>query len=466
MDFFAVINGIFTTEVTNKIALYVDEPTEKTQKAVQGLVYTVFGGLMKRTTSEIGVNQLYNYLQKHNQAVSISDNLVSTLKDPSQINACIQNGNDAISHLLPALKSSIASMISSYAGIRNSSAISLLGITSTIVLDVLGKQVKEQKMDADRLAGFLFDQRESFVQKTPEALLPQLAEKLSLQQIVAGLAAPAKRIPETPVPIKVAPAPSPIANVFDSDRNGDSTDSPIGKIAVGVLIAALLGVGGYFVYQNSKSNSTDTETSQVVDATDSTSGSTSPTDTVARSLDVPVDTTRRTTPAAATTTAVAATSVAGKTATPAPAPVTPAAPVTGGGALSTQLKTYLSDAAAPKGRSFPLTGIAFQPGSLSLASGSEATINELVTIMKTYPTAQIQLLGYANDAKGGLTNKSLSFRRVNQIKQQLITAGIDYVRIDAVGRGTGAPAKKPGDTTSVVKPGISKPKIDLRVVIK
>ncbi len=461
MDFFAVINGIFTTEVTNKIALYVDEPTEKTHKAVQGLVYTVFGGLMKRTTSEIGVNQLYNYLQKHNQAGSISDNLVSTLKDPSQINACIQNGNDAISHLLPALKSSIASMISSYAGIRNSSAISLLGITSTIVLDVLGKQVKEQKMDADRLAGFLFDQRESFVQNTPETLLPQLAEKLSIQQIVAGLAAPAKRIPETPVPIKVAPAPGPIANVFDSDRNGDGNDSPVGKIAVGVLIAALLGFGGYFVYQNSKNTSTDTETSQVVDPTDSTSGSTSPTDTVARSLDVPVDTTKRTPPVTASATAPAS-----KTATPAPAPVTPAAPVTGGGGLSTQLKTYLSDATAPKGRSFPLTGITFQPGSLSLASGSEATINELVTIMKTYPTAQIQLLGYANDAKGSLTNKSLSFRRVNQIKQQLITAGIDYVRIDAVGRGTGAPVKKPGDTTSVAKPGISKPKIDLRVVIK
>ncbi|OIN59908.1 DUF937 domain-containing protein [Arsenicibacter rosenii] len=461
MDFFAVINGIFTTDATNKIALYVDEPTEKTQKAIHGLVYTVFGGLMKRTTSEIGVNQLYNYLQKHNQIGSLSDNLVSTLKDPSQINAFIQNGNDAISHLLPALKSSIASMISSYAGIRNSSAISLLGITSTMVLDVLGKQVKEQKMDADRLAVFLFDQRENFVQKTPEILLPQLIEKLSIQQIVAGVAAPAKRIQETPAPIKVAPAPNPISQVFDNDRSGDGNDSPVGKIAVGVLIAALLGIGGYFVYQNSKSTSTETEASQVVDPTDSTRGSTSPTDTVARSLDVPVDTSQRITPATAATTAVA-----GKTATPAPAPVTPAAPVTGGGTLSAQLKTYLSDATAPKGRSFPLAGITFQPGSLSLATGSESTINELIAIMKAYPSAQIQLLGYANDAKGALTNKSLSFRRVNQIKQQLIMAGIDYVRIDAVGRGTGVPPRKPGDTTSVAKPGISKPKIDLRVVIK
>jgi len=83
--------------------------------------------------------------KKSHQSGGLPDNLGSTFKDPSQINALILAGNDAISHLLPAMKSSIASMISSYAGIRNSSAISLLGITSTIVLDVLGKQVKDQK---------------------------------------------------------------------------------------------------------------------------------------------------------------------------------------------------------------------------------------------------------------------------------------------------------------------------------
>ena len=52
---------------------------------------------------------------------------------------------------------------------------------------------------------------------------------------------------------------------------------------------------------------------------------------------------------------------------------------------------------------------------------------------------QVQFQGYANDALpgSGLTNKALSFKRVNAIKQQLVTAGINYLRVDAIGLGTG-----------------------------
>lgn len=452
MNFFAVINGIFSPEVTNKVALYVDEPAEKTNKAVQALTYTIFGGLLKRITSEIGVNQLFNYIQKGNYYGNAADNLISTFKDPLQIHALVATGNETISHLLPAMKSSIASMICSYTGIRNSSAISLLGLTSSIVLDVLGKQVREQKLDADKLAASLFDQRETFVQQIPENLLPQLIEKLGIQQIMAGMAMPARRNPESVSSTKATPTPSPITTVFDNDYHKDSGDSPFAKIGIGVLLVILLSVAGYFIYQNSQ-NSTN-ETSEVSELTDTTTESTSSTDTVARSLDVPVDTTRRTTPPA-TSTATSSSQIAS------PTTATPVAPT--GGALSTQLRTYLSDPAAPKGRTFPLTGISFQPGSLTFNSGSETVIADLTSILKASPTTQIQLLGYANDAKGSITNKSLSFRRVNQIKQQLINAGIDYVRIDAVGRGNGV-TKKVADTTANRTAGQTK--IDLRIVIK
>ncbi|GAB4051040.1 DUF937 domain-containing protein [Spirosoma litoris] len=441
MNLFANLTNVLNSDVLSRIATYIDEPTEKTTKAVNGLVYTIIGGLMKRTTSEIGVNQLYNHIQKGRYDGSLTENLPAVLKDAALTNTLITQGNDVISHLLPAMKSSIGSMISGYAGIRNSSSIGLLGLTTTIVLHVLGKQVKDQKLDADGLAASLFSERDAFVNAVPEDFMPQLVEKVGLHQVVAGLAMPARRTTAESSGRTTTTVTRPAISYEPAD-DSDSENETLTKWGVGALIAVALAVGGYYLYQNTQKYSNGEEAIDVTSMAD-----TLQTDTVARSLAVPKDSTAKTaskpTPATATTTLGAATSA-----------------VAAGG-LTQQLAPYLGNAALPKGRVFPLTGITFQPGSLSMAAGAQATVNELATILKTYPQLQIQLVGYANDATGEFTNKSLSFKRVNQIKQQLMASGINFMRIDAIGRGTGV-AK--GDTSRIPKPTLKK--IDLKVVVK
>lgn len=450
MNLFATLHEVLNSDVITRIAAYIDEPADKTNKAVKGLVYTIIGGLMKRTTTEIGVNQLFNHIQKGRFDGALTDNLLITLRDASQTNALITQGDEVISHLLPAMKSSIGSMISGYAGIRNSSAISLLGLTSTIVLHVLGRQVKDRKLDADGLAASLFSERESLVNEVPEELMPRLIEKLGLQQVVSGVAAPARRnVAETSSGRYAANASGtttinrpPVS--YDLADDSDTDNGALTKWGIGILFAIALAAGGYYVYQNTKNHSADSgDASDVTTVTSDTITA----DTVTRSLAVPIDTTAKPKP----TTPVASS-------TP-PASVSTAA--TGG--LTQLMSPYLGNPTLPKGRVFPLTGIAFTPGSLSMTSGSIATVGELATLLKTYPNLQIQLIGYANDAQvgTGFTNKSLSFKRVNQIKQQLMSSGINFVRIDAIGRGTGVLRN---DTSGVVKPTLRK--IDVKVVVK
>jgi outer membrane protein OmpA-like peptidoglycan-associated protein len=213
---------------------------------------------------------------------------------------------------------------------------------------------------------------------------------------------------------------------------------------MGLLIAGLLAVVIYYVYQNTINHSSTSE--QASDVTTIT-GDTIQADTVTRSLAVPIDTTAKPKPKAtipvATTAALAA------------------QPGALAGNLTQQMTPYLSNPALPKGRAFPLAGLAYYPGSLSMTAGSQAVVGELATLLKTHPQLQIQLVGYANDAQRGITNKSLSFKRVNQIKQQLMTSGIDFVRIDALGRGTGVARN---DTSTVPKPTLRK--IIVKVVVK
>ena len=444
MNLFANLTTIFSSEILSRIAAYIDEPIEKTSKAVDGLVYTIVGGLMKRTTSEIGVNQLYNHIQKGRYDGASLDNLATVLRDPALTNTLITQGNDVISHLLPAMKSSIGSMISGYAGIRYSSAISLLGLTTTIVLQVLGKQVKDQKLDADGLAATLFAEREAFVSIVPEEFMPRLVEKVGLHQIVAGLAAPARRtVVESPgrtVTTATRPAIS-----YDTADESDNDNGALTKWGVVALIAVAIAFGGYYLYQNTQKYSNGQQ--EVTDVT-TVSNDTIQADTVTRSLAVPKEQAVKTVPKSASVTTVAST--------------TGLAAATPSSNLTLQMTPYLGNAALPKGRVFPLTGVAFLPGSLSMTAGSLATIGELATILKTYPQLQVQLVGYANDAQGGgVTNKSLSFKRVNQIKQQLMTSGINFLRIDAIGRGSGVARN---DTSRIAKPTLRK--IDIKVVAK
>lgn len=471
MNLFNTFNDLLSPDVLSRIAAYVDEPTEKAHKAVEGLVYTIVGGLMKRTTTEIGVNQLFNHIRKGRYDGSLTDNLITVLRDPAQTNTLITQGNDVISHLLPAMKSSIGSMISGYAGIRNSSAISLLGLTSTIVLHVLGKRVSDQKLDADGLAISLFSEREAFVNAVPDEFMPRLVEKVGLQQIVAGLVAPARRTAvEIPVrqpsvtaqPVATAnraAASRPTTNraatsrppiTYEPDDSNDETSS-LAKWGMGALLAIALGAVGYYVYQNTQNHPAGESVADVSPVT----GDTVKVDTVSRSLAVPSDVTPKPVPAFPT----AATALARSS----PAASVSAAATGSAAALTQQLAPYVGNAALPKGRVFSLKGVSFQPGSLSMTPGSQATISELATLLKTYPLLQVQLVGYANDAQGGATNKSLSFKRVNEIKQQLMASGIDFVRIDAIGRGTGV-SRSRSDTSGIAKPTLRK--IDLKVVVK
>ncbi|GAB2593410.1 DUF937 domain-containing protein [Spirosoma areae] len=441
MNLFTNLTTVLSSEVLSRIADYIDEPAEKSHKAVNGLVYTIVGGLMKRTTNEIGVKQLYNHIQKGRYDGLLLDNLAATLRDPTHTNTLITQGNDVISHLLPAMKSSIGSMISGYAGIRNSSAISLLGLVTTIVLHALGKQVKDQKLDADGLAASLFSERDALVNAVPEEFMPKLIEKVGLQQVITGLAMPARSTVVESAGRSVTTQTRPVVayDPADDSDNGNETLTKWGFLA---LIAIALAFGGYYLYQNTQKYSSGQE--EVNDVTEIT-GDTAQADTVTRSLAVPNESVAKTPPksTSATSSTVAA------------------APVGTTGKLTQQMTPYLGNAALPKGRIFPLTGVAFQPGSLSMTAGSLATVGELATLLKTYPQLQIQLVGYANDAQGGVTNKSLSFKRVNQIKQQLMSSGIDFVRIDAIGRGTGV---SKADTSGIAKPALRK--IDVKVVVK
>jgi outer membrane protein OmpA-like peptidoglycan-associated protein len=81
----------------------------------------------------------------------------------------------------------------------------------------------------------------------------------------------------------------------------------------------------------------------------------------------------------------------------------------------------------------------FEFGSAKLTADSEQTVNELVAILNAYPSVQVKLDGFTDNAGDAAENRKLSQARADAIKDLLVRSGIDSGRITTAGNGPDRP---------------------------
>ena len=96
-----------------------------------------------------------------------------------------------------------------------------------------------------------------------------------------------------------------------------------------------------------------------------------------------------------------------------------------------------TDTAAPK--SFIFENLNFEFGSAKLTPESVPTLNDLVDILKAYPSVQVKLEGYTDNVGDAAENKKLSLARADATKEIMVTSGIDAGRITTAGYGEERP---------------------------
>ncbi len=397
MNLFVSLKEALTEGLIGQIAAQNDEKPEKIQKAFDALGASIVGGLIKRVTSESGMKLVFNQVQKIEFE---PEQLSKIFKNQVELDALKAVGEKDLNTVLPGLKSSVTNMVAKYSGTRNSLASSLCGITVAIVMSVLKRKVSEKRLDAESLAAYLGEQREGLLNAVPD-INDKLIESIGIQYLLQNFSVP-KTEQSGALPKGVEGVAPSQPFLVGMDVSSSSTDfRPYLKwIGAGVVAIGIVVAGIYFWNQRQ---------------TDTIDGETDSSMTEARTIQEPVakDTTTK------------------PTAVPATATANPMA-------------KYLADSIAPKGKSFKFDNVDFEDNSTQLKSTANAAVQALADLLKKYPTAQIKLTGYANDAQPPLTNKTLSVKRVFALKDQFIKAGISYIRVDAEGRGTGI---NPKDTT-------------------
>jgi outer membrane protein OmpA-like peptidoglycan-associated protein len=274
--------------------------------------------------------------------------------------------------------SGITNAISRYAGVRASSASSLLSLGGPLVIGYLGRLMRSDNLDATRLAQRLQAERGTLAAALPagfNAFLPSASHPTETRQVYNDVVV--RDVPE--------------AVRREKPRSG-SLLWPLALLA--------LAIAGLFWWNNR----TRTTTTQVVN-------------TASRAADA-VGSTVRTLPKEL------------------PGGVKLTVP---GGGMEDRLISYLSAPAQSGTRSFDFDRLEFETGSTALTSQSRAQIADVARILNAYPNARVQIAGYTDNTGNEADNLALSRGRAEAVMSALRDHGAPAANITAEGFGSQNP---------------------------
>lgn len=435
MNLFEELREVLVGDVVSKTAILVGEKEEKVKIAFEGLVPTFVGGLMKRASNEAGATTLMNVVKKGSANGSIIEQLDGLLTNKESFAGFVEKGNSVVSMLLPDKKSSIATMISQFAGVKNSSATALLSVVAPLVVGKLGSLVTAQGLDRTGLANVILDQRSILLDETPESLQPKMIDVLGLATFMSEEIKPVQfatgtiksNTTQTITPKK--PVESRPVTYSDKDYNseqGTGMTIPKWLLPTFVIAVALAGLG-YFAatYDWSKlsSNSAiETDTSQSEQVTNAQIDTTNLSkDTVVTKVDSTI------LPSSATTKTMGINLPNGQKLDLVE------------GTFNYKFAKYLTDSSAKVNQSFTFDNLNFESNTPNLGAGSDKTVQDLAKIMSAYPRVQVKLTCYTDNVGDSLQNRKLSLKRAFAVKNLLVANGIQDLRIDFTGKGSSNP---------------------------
>ncbi|PWK29394.1 OmpA family protein [Arcicella aurantiaca] len=431
MNLFGELKELLLGDVANKASNLLGEKEDKVKTAIEGLIPTFVGGLMKRASNEAGATTLMNVVKKGNHDGSIIEQIGNLVNNKDNFAQVVEKGNGLVSMLLPDKKSSIATMISQFAGVRNSSATSLLSIVAPIVVGKLGKMVATQNLDKAGLANTLLDQRSILLDETPENLQTKMIDVLGLSTFLSEEIKPVQFAPggikSNGIPTPPVNKPTEHREVTYSNKDYDSEEGSgmsIPKwLLPTILIAAVLGGIGYFAanydWSSLSSSKVEPDSAQLEQVTNAK-----------------IDTTNLTKDSAAVKvdSSAAAVTVPTTTAVGISLPNGQKVDLTEG-SFNFKFAKYLTDSSAKANQSFTFDNLNFESNTNTLVAGSEKTVQDLAKIMSAYPRVQVKLIGYTDNTGDSLQNRKLSFKRAFAVKNLLVANGVQDLRIDFAGKG-------------------------------
>jgi outer membrane protein OmpA-like peptidoglycan-associated protein len=303
----------------------------------------------------------------------------------------LSSGHQLLSKIFGGNVSSVADAVGRSSGVKTSSATKLMALAAPLVLGVLGKRAATQKLDSSRLANLIMSEKSDTAAAAPAGLSkllnpgPTVVSANAGRTREAGLSSPTHLehfVERNSVAVEHAPvAPPP-------EKSG------LGWFPL--ALAALLALGLLWALRGSieKANVGDAASRRIA--------------TAKKGLE------QITLPGGANISA---------------------AP----GSINYDLAKFLGDPSAQGPKTFLFDNLNFDAATTQLTAESQPTVNDLATILKSYPNTQVQLLGYTDNTGPADANLTLSQNRADAVKALLVNQGVGAERISTQGLGQNKP---------------------------
>ena len=372
------VKGYLTPEVVRGASSLTGESEASTTKALGGVVPTLLGGVTNMASSENGASNLMGMVREHGY-VSALDN-PSSFFGGNATSKMMEAGGRLTGSMFGNRASSITDAVARTSGVKSSSASSLMSLVAPLVMGVIGKQVAFHGLNASGLSSMLAGQKSEFISAMPAGVSQMLGSGPTEVPRPASTATYREASTE-PRYREVEEEPR-----RDAYAGGLRTEQPSRKWLYWLLPLALL-LAGLWLFRGRTSN-------VATDVTGALSNITLPGGV---NLSVPQ------------------------------------------GSINYRLAQYLGNNSAQAPQSFVFDHLNFQSGSTELTSDSVNTVNNLASVLKAYPNAQIQLSGHTDNTGAPDANRSLSQSRADAVKAMLVNSGVGGDRISTTGYGQDRP---------------------------
>ncbi|MBO0936025.1 OmpA family protein [Fibrella sp. HMF5335] len=453
LNLLTYVKSQFTASVVDQLGERLSETPAHTSAAVAAIIPTVLGALAKRTQSVSDAEGIVDVLRSGTYSKEATPFDIGQVTDTAaETQTAVSSGDAFVKQLFPNQLDQVAEQIARFSGVNRMSAHTLIDLVGSVLKGMLGRQTLDNGLTGLNLHTIVAGQVDEIRAGLPAGLaslstllgfdkLPGSASDKEAQSVTTFMSTPTNPdLPKSPL-------------VEREHENIRWTRWAM--FAVGALVL-------FLIIQKCRQPESSTEGVFTDTTARSEPASQQDTATTRQNIEKSNGSTEDTARGPFKTTVGTGSGMVGDTT----AGVTKSVELPGGRRLNVvensfnaNLAGFMAGKSRPIPRTFTFENLTFDTNSARITKESQPNVNDLIEIMKAYPTLQINVQGHTDNTGDAAANKKLSLDRANAVREALTAAGIAANRVTTQGYG----AEKPTATNDTAEGRQKNRRIDVVV---
>jgi OmpA-OmpF porin, OOP family len=415
------VKSHLTPNLISKASSFLGESDSAVGKAISGILPSVLGGLIsKSSTDNAGATEVFNMSKEANSSGFMS-NLGDIFSDGGGL---LSIGSGLVKSIFGSKADGIIDSIAGFAGVKKSSANSLMSMIAPVALSTLGNHAKTNNLNSSGLLNLLSSQKSSILNMLPDGL-SSLAGMVGLGKISNSVSSASERTRR---------------NLSATNEYDENTTRKAGGMKWLLPLLLLIGalILAWYLWKgcNKSDGGTAVNGQDTIQLADPTV--------------VPTTTNKIEWPSLSidSLSGIINYDLGKEIEFSLPDGATFKAPEKG---FESQLITFIKDGVIDtvdkSANWFNMFDVQFKTGGNEYTGKADAQLKNCAAILKAYPFVKIKLGGYTDNTGSADGNTKISQQRADKVKADLIKMGATADQItEAVGYGPLYPVCEANDT--------------------